>query len=803
MTQVASRSFTHPFSLNRNFSDFPKRFCAVFFLALLCALTLACSNPEQEKAQHVTRGEALLKDKKYEEASLEFRNAIQIDPNMGNAHWGLAQAYEGLQRIPEAAESLRKAIEVDPNHLEARVRLGNYYILYYQANPKEGAQLLDDAERLARETLEKDPNHIEGHILTANVLFARGKRAEAETELKRAIEINPQRVESHLSLARFYMSTGNVAKADETLKRAISIDGNSALARIEYGRFLVGTNRLAQAETEFARAVEADPKNREARFVLASFYFANKQLDKAEAAYKALAEVDGDAPEGTLALANFYAATNRNPDAARVMQDLINRKPDYALARYRLAEMKLQSGDIAGARKLVDEGLVKNERDPQALVLRGRLKLIDNDAKGALEDFQQVLQSEPNSLGGLYFAAEAALRLGNADQARTFAGELERYYPNYLPTRLLLVQTALTSGDAQGALRTANELVQRSQSAAPDALMTPQMLEEIRTKALLARGTANLSLNNTAAARNDMQQAAQRNPNSASVYVNLATVAAAERRYDEAASNLERALSIDPANMEAVAALIALPNGIGAERALGRVDAALQNQGQNAQLHFLRGQALAARREVDGAEAAFRRALEIDNNFSPALYALAAMYLNTNRTEQAINEYRQITQRRPEDSTAHTMLGIIEDQRGNYQASEAAYRSAINANPANEIAANNLAWLAAEHNVGNLDEAIRFSQTVVQKNPQAGFYDTLGWVYHKKNLNSAAVEQFRKAISLSNNNPLYRYHLAVALAANGNKSEAKREVEQALRLANLPNQKFNKADDARQLLSTL
>ena len=75
----------------------PRRYFPVFLLLLLSSLALlaGCSNPEKSKLAHVERGEAYLKDKRYEEASLEFRNALQIDDQMASAYWGLARAFEG------------------------------------------------------------------------------------------------------------------------------------------------------------------------------------------------------------------------------------------------------------------------------------------------------------------------------------------------------------------------------------------------------------------------------------------------------------------------------------------------------------------------------------------------------------------------------------------------------------------------------------------------------------------------------------------------------------------------------------
>ena len=93
------------------------------FVALIAtALFLgACTTPEKAKAQHVARGQALLKDKKFQEASLEFRAALQIDDKLADAHWGLAQTFEGLQRYQEAFDEMKQVLELDKNNLDVRV----------------------------------------------------------------------------------------------------------------------------------------------------------------------------------------------------------------------------------------------------------------------------------------------------------------------------------------------------------------------------------------------------------------------------------------------------------------------------------------------------------------------------------------------------------------------------------------------------------------------------------------------------------------------------------------------------------
>src|SRR6266576_5083504 len=83
-----------------------------FLLAAIFAIS-GCTNPEKAKRAHVEKGEAYLTAEKFQEASLEFRNAIQIDEKLAVAHWGMARAAEGLQRFQEAFEEFKKTAALD------------------------------------------------------------------------------------------------------------------------------------------------------------------------------------------------------------------------------------------------------------------------------------------------------------------------------------------------------------------------------------------------------------------------------------------------------------------------------------------------------------------------------------------------------------------------------------------------------------------------------------------------------------------------------------------------------------------
>jgi len=790
---------------------------SLYKATLLCVLLAAifslagCTNKEKAKAEHVRKGEAYLTDSKFDEASLEFRNALQIDDKLAGAHWGLARAYEGLQRFPEMFQELQRTVELDPNNLDARVRLGNFYLQVSKGKP----EIVGMAEKLAQEILQKDPNNIEGHILLGSVLFNENKKDEAIAELNKAIQIDPKRVESYLSLARFHMANQDRDKAEQEFKLALSVNPNSALAHTEYGKFLVQTNRPTEAEVELRKAVEVDPKDRSSRFVLASFYLVNKQIDKAEEAFKGLVALDPNKPESQSVLADFYASVGRVPEAIKLYQDILAKSPDFSQGRYRLSEIMLISGDTQGASDQIDEALKKDPGDRQALLLRARVRAQSGQTDGlkaAIEDLKEVLKQEPNSRGGLYFMAQNNLNLGYLDQARAFAGDLEKNYPDYLPGKLIKAQVTLASGDPKGALTMASELLARLDKTAPDRENSAQLLAEIREKAYLTRGSAQLQLKDTPAARQDFEAARNVNPNDPNVYNNLAVVSVNEKKQDEAVTNWENALKIDATNFQALNGLINFYAQQQAfDKAHSRIDQAISGNPNNASLHFLKAQVFGFQHDSQGTEGELRKAIELDPNYVAAYFSLGNLFVNSGQTDRAIAEYQEMIKRRPEDQTAYTMIGMLEDARKNYDAAVENYKKALEKDPNSIIAANNLAWLYAVTGKGNLDEAVKLAQSVVQKNPNiAGFVDTLGWVYYKKTLYGAAAEQLQKAVALDedaarisklNPSASYHYHLGMALKGKGDTAGAKRELEASIRLAD--KSPFADIEDAKKALTSL
>ena len=757
-------------------------------LTLLCGLLLIFTSCGQSLESHLTRGDEFLNKRKYHDAEMQFRAAANMDDDSAEAHWGLARTYEKQGKFLDTVQELKRVSDLAEGNLEAKAKLGNYFLLF---NPPQ----LQAAEKILQDILSRDSTFIEAHIFKASILSAQGKSEKEVVEvLDHAISLDEKRAESYLALARFYMKSKKADEAEETIKKAISVDEKRALGYLEYGRFLTYAGRRDEVEAKIKQGIKLEPNNIEARESLASYYFAEREVEKAEQTYKELMRIQENSPESRMDLANFYSLVSRKEDAVKVYQGILSEESDYARARYKLTEIYLARKEFAKVNEEVEKLLSVNDTDAEALMLRARMKLQDSKADEAIKDLEEVLKKQPTLKTALFYMTQARLSAGQVDQARAFIGDLEKFHPGYRRTRLLKIQAGFAANEPETARREADMLINVVSNASAVNSYDGQELEELRVRGITARGLANLQLGKIEDAEKDLREVVKLSPNSAGAKINLARIYIVKRKLGEAIALYERALEIDRGNFDALSGTISLlTQQKEFEKAQAKIDKAVKENGDDKSnlpaLYYLRSDIFVAENKLDAAEAELKKAIEIDDEYLPAYSAYASLLVSKNQTDAAIAQYKKIVEKKPAASI-YTLIGMLEDAKGNFDGAEKSYRKALEISPGTPIAANNLAWMIADLNRGNLDEALKFAQDTANKNQNvAGFQDTLGWVNYKKGFYIQAVRAFRKAVALDDAqakrtgkvaNSGYRLRLGMALASSGDKNSARREIATAI-----------------------
>ncbi len=122
----------------------------ILLFVILTMLVAGCGGPDQKKMKFYNKGKALYEKGDYVKAKLEFKNAVQIDPNFADAYYMLGLTAFRTGNLNEAYGSLSKAVDLQPNDVKARVELARV-LLQGRAYDKATGDCRSRAEGRARE----------------------------------------------------------------------------------------------------------------------------------------------------------------------------------------------------------------------------------------------------------------------------------------------------------------------------------------------------------------------------------------------------------------------------------------------------------------------------------------------------------------------------------------------------------------------------------------------------------------------------------------------------------------------------
>lgn len=205
---------------------------------------------KQQARRHYQQGEDALRTEKYEEAVLEFKASIKLDPTYELSRYGLGQAYMALKDYPLAITAFKDCRDVfhanvaaDATDDVARQRRLDDLIQdledqkrSYQnvgaRNPlsqvqiRQAVQEIDSRlttlkeERQRRTVPDKQPTPGWLSLALGSAYFRTDAYADAEREYRNAIEVDPKLGEAHNNLAVLLFVTGRPADASAEIAAA-------------------------------------------------------------------------------------------------------------------------------------------------------------------------------------------------------------------------------------------------------------------------------------------------------------------------------------------------------------------------------------------------------------------------------------------------------------------------------------------------------------------------------------------------------------------------------------------------------
>jgi len=695
---------------------------AILLIVALLPLVSCSSDPATQKRKYLNSGESYFKAAKYQEAVIQFRNALEIDPRFATAHYQLGRTYLALKNPASAYRETNEAVTLDPGNADAQLQFAALLI---------GRGQLGQAQAVAQKVLAAEPGNARAHAILGEAHTLAGDFSKAIQEFLKAVELDPQRIENYAALGAAYGAAGRLSEAESAYKKATEINPKSIQAHISLSQFYFSQGKGADAETEMRAACALDPHALPPRFLLARIYLDEGKRAEAEKLYADLKTVAPNDSQAYRALGSFYSLFGERHKALAEFRLLLASHPKDTSIKLDLVETLLDLNQIGEAASLNQEVLKTNPADPRGLLAQGRILFSQGQYERAKTTLEAAVKGQPSATA-YYF-------LGLAQQSAGFPD---------------LAQASL-----------ARALEMQPQMAPASAALASLTVKNNRDEALRLA-----------------EHARQVDPNLPSAYLASGQALMAKGDARQAETALLDTLRRDPVSLSALATLLNLYAREGRiQDGLQRITGLVQQYPQNAGLHFLQGLAYFGLRDLEKSEACVRQALALDPKISDAHTLLANIHLARGSVEQAKADLRAAIASHPRSLLNYMTLTTLYEKEANWEEARKFCEQAHQIDPTAPTVADELAFLYLEHG-GDVNAAVALAQVAKQKMPDSPITaDALGWAYYKLGSVGSALVQLKESAQKVPDNPIYHYHLGMAYIAAHQFDQARQSLRAALR----------------------
>lgn len=342
--------------------------------------------------------------------------------------------------------------------------------------------------------------------------------------------------------------------------------------------------------------------------------------------------------------------------------------------------------------------------------------------------------------------------------------------------------------EAEGAFDEARELYARAVTTAPPDRFFPSL----RLARLLAEA------DDFGAAIDVVGRFSRSNPDNADALVALGRLLLADGHTDEAVRLLTTAAPAHPDDMRLLLLRAKAENGAGdVDQAIAILTDATDRFSDSPTLFFELGNLHAANRNFAAAADVYSDGLKASPEDRALLKGLSLAKYRSGEAQEALDPARRLASRDDAQAGDQLWLALVEEKLGNRDAAIGAYERALDLENGNWLAANNLAALLTGSDPQRAVELAR--RAADASGGLAAVRDTLGSAYLAADRADEAVEIFAALATEQPDDPKTAFRHGKALAAAGDTTAAKAEIERALGLS----ADFDGADEARSLLQAL
>lgn len=753
-------------------------------LAAVATVLLATACSRNDPQQAIASAKEYLQKNDPKAAAIKIKNALQINPELGEARFLLGTILLKGGDAAGAEIEFRKAVAAGHAAVLVVPELARSMLMLGQAK-----KVIDE---FGNTQFDQPAAHASLQTSLASAYVATDKPAQAEAALAAALQSDAHYAPALLIRARQKAAARDVDGALQVTEAVIARDLADVDAwKLKGDLLLYGKGRPDEALAAYRKSVEVRPDYLAGHAAALTLLIQQSKFDDAATQ---LAQLKAVAPQSlqTTYFEALLAFQKKDYKLARELtQQLLRFAPDIALSLQLAGAVELQLNSLVQAQAHLEKAV----RLAPDLAASRRLLIATYLRSGQSAKALTTLNAAAGRDGlepGLYsLAGEVYLQSGDAKKAQEYFTKALNQDPTDAKKRTTLAITHLALGKTEVGLDELQDVAASDTGTAADlALISAQLRRKEFAKALLAieklekkqpdkplaailRGAVQLEQKDAAGARKSFERALAIDPKFFEAAASLASMDLADKKPEDAKKRFESLLVTNPKDGRALLALAQLAAALGAPKAeieallMKAVDADpfdVAPRMSLTELHLRYNdnkQALAAAQDAVSAVPG-----------SPELLsALARVQQASGDVNQAIASYRQLVAMQPLSPEQHTRLAQAQLVNKDSQGARQSLRKALEIRP--DYLDAQRALLLLEMEAQRFPDAIKIARDVQQQRPNspAGFVFAGDIAYAQKNWTSATAA-YRTALERPTPPPFTAVKLQTVLLLSGKKSEA-------------------------------
>lgn len=303
------------------------------------------SNEPNLGKEYFCAGVGKFLDGRYEEAEVEFKEALKFDPEFPLAYCYLGIISLELGQVDLGMNWCERGLEIDPS---------NGYLHYCLGAAFERKGMPKEAIKQYKIYLKEHPKDSECHFSLGCAYDENGQIKEAMKCYREAINLDSAHYKAYYNLSLLLGEKGNSDEAVECLDKTIEINPTYWKGWVKLGFFLSGQKKWGEAVIAYERAIELRPEIADSHYNAGLCHLSLGQAQLALQAFETAHRLNSQDPETTFYMALAMLDNKEEELAIHALMQTLAIDLEHERAHYLLGRLYyLRGEDEKGQKELL------------------------------------------------------------------------------------------------------------------------------------------------------------------------------------------------------------------------------------------------------------------------------------------------------------------------------------------------------------------------------------------------------------------------------------------------------------------